>query len=169
VEHLDCAVFIHPWDMSSNPREQVHWFPWLLGMPHETGVAMASILMGGVLERHPKLRICFAHGGGCFPALVGRISHGFHARADLCQNKCHQDPKEFLHQLYVDSLVHDPEILRLLVSKFGPHRVMLGTDYPFPLGEISNPGSLIEKTITDENVRNHLLYRTALEFLRLES
>lgn len=92
VAELDCAVFVHPWDMSADSRAQKYWFPWLLGMPHETAIAMGSLLMGGVLERHPKLRICFAHGGGCFPALVGRISHGFNARPDLCQISTTIDP-----------------------------------------------------------------------------
>lgn len=93
VETLDCAVFVHPWDMSREERVQKYWFPWLLGMPHETAIAMGSLLMGGVLERHPKLRICFAHGGGCFPGLIGRISHGFNARPDLCQLASKCDPK----------------------------------------------------------------------------
>jgi aminocarboxymuconate-semialdehyde decarboxylase len=70
-ERLDCAIFVHPWDMSNASRLQKHWFPWLLGMPHETAIAMASMMFGGVFERCPRLRICFAHGGGCFPGLIG--------------------------------------------------------------------------------------------------
>lgn len=62
-------------------------------MPHETAVALGSMILGGVFERHPKLRVCFAHGGGCFPALIGRIAHGFHARPDLCQLSCKTDPR----------------------------------------------------------------------------
>ena len=79
--------------MSREQRVQKYWFPWLLGMPHETAIAMGSLLLGGVLERHPRLRICFAHGGGCFPGLIGRISHGFQARPDLCQLASQCDPK----------------------------------------------------------------------------
>lgn len=93
MEELDCVIFVHPWDMSSEPRVQKYWFPWLLGMPHETAIAMGSLLLGGVLERHPRLRICFAHGGGCFASLMGRVSHGFQARPDLCQVSTQCDPK----------------------------------------------------------------------------
>lgn len=79
--------------MSCEPRVQKYWFPWLLGMPHETAIALGSILLGGVLERHPKLRICFAHGGGCFSGLFGRVRHGFHVRPDLCQIATATDPQ----------------------------------------------------------------------------
>ncbi len=88
VEALDCAVFVHPWDMAEDARLQQHWFPWLLGMPHETSVGIASMVLGGVFERFPRLRVAFAHGGGCFPGLIGRIDHGFKARPDLCQTRC---------------------------------------------------------------------------------
>lgn len=93
VVDLDCAIFVHPWDMSTEERMQRYWFPWLLGMPHETAIAMGSMILGGVLERHPRLRVCFAHGGGCFPALIGRVSHGFEARPDLCQLSSRRNPR----------------------------------------------------------------------------
>lgn len=148
VEKLDCCVFVHPWDMSKAPRVQAYWFPWLLGMPHETALAMSSMMFGGVFERHPNLRVCFAHGGGCFPGLIGRLAHGFHARPDLCQTVCKKDPYKFLRNVYIDSLVHDSDMLRYVVGKFGSDRVILGSDYPFPLGEMDYPGRLIEETYT---------------------
>jgi aminocarboxymuconate-semialdehyde decarboxylase len=111
-------------------------------MPAEVSLAICSILFGGVLERLPTLRIAFAHGGGAFPGTFGRIAHGFEVRPDLVavDNKVH--PRAYLGRFWVDSLVHDADTLRSLVGFFGPSKVMLGSDYPFPLGE-SVPGTLI--------------------------
>jgi predicted TIM-barrel fold metal-dependent hydrolase len=117
-------------------------------MPHETAIAMASMVFGGVFEKYPTLRVCFAHGGGCFPGLIGRLSHGFNARPDLNQTRCQTDPYKFLQSVYIDSLVHDSDMLRYVVSKFGSERVIMGSDYPFPLGEMDYPGRLIEETYT---------------------
>ena len=145
AEALGAAVFVHPWDMAQDGRMEKFWFPWLIGMPSETTLALCSLLFGGVLERHPRLRICFAPGGGSFAGTLGRIDHGFAARPDLCQTETHSLPSRQLRAhagVYVDSLVHDPDALELLLRKFGPERVILGTDYPFPLGELQ-PGALI--------------------------
>jgi aminocarboxymuconate-semialdehyde decarboxylase len=169
-EALNCAVFIHPWDMSGDDRLKKHWFQWTLGMPHETALAAASLCFGGVFERHPKLRVCFAHGGGNFPALQGRLTHGFDVRPDLCQTCCKQPPGAFVKQMYFDSLVHDADMLRLIVTKFGSDHVIMGTDYPFPLGEIDRPGGLIEDVYgapEDAETRERLLWKNAVEFLGL--
>lgn len=120
----------------------------LLGMPHETALAMASLMFGGVFNRYPTIRICFAHGGGCFPGLIGRLRHGYACRPDLCQTKNTVDPKDLLRHCYIDSLVHDQDMLKYVVGKFGSDRVILGSDYPFPLGEMDYPGRLIEETYT---------------------
>jgi len=171
VEALNCAVFIHPWDMSGDDRLKKHWFQWTLGMPHETAVAAASLSFGGVFERHPKLRVCFAHGGGSFPALQGRLKHGFDVRPDLCQTCTKQPPEAFFKQMYFDSLVHDPDMLRLIVNKFGDDHVIMGTDYPFPLGEIDRPGGLIDDVYAaagDAETRDRLLWKNAVDFLGLD-
>ena len=88
-----------------------------------------------MLERLPSLRIGFAHGGGAFPATVGRVQHGFDVRPDLCAINCDVSPRDFLGKFYVDSLVHDATTLRFLAEVVGEHRIALGSDYPFPLGE----------------------------------
>ncbi|MGO8971641.1 MAG: amidohydrolase family protein [Myxococcaceae bacterium] len=139
---LGAAVFVHPWDMMGEARMRKYWLPWLVGMPAEVSLAICSILFGGVLERLPKLRIAFAHGGGAFPGTFGRIAHGFEARPDLVAVDNPVHPRAYLGRFWVDSLVHDAETLRSVLALFGPAHVMLGSDYPFPLGEAS-PGSLI--------------------------
>ncbi len=162
---LGAAVFVHPWDMMGKDRMTKYWLPWLVGMPAETSLAICSVIFGGVLERLPNLRIGFAHGGGAFPGTVGRIEHGFNVRPDLCAADNDHNPRSYLGRFYVDSLVHDADALRNLLSLIGADRIALGSDYPFPLGE-AEPGRLIEsmEDLTAE-IRERLLSGTALEFL----
>jgi aminocarboxymuconate-semialdehyde decarboxylase len=123
------------------------------------------LIFGGVLERLPALRICFAHGGGAFPATIGRIEQGFTTRPDLCAADNPVNPRAYLGRFYVDSLVHDPDALRYVVKLCGVDRVALGSDYPFPLGE-EVPGRLIESLPElSPEARARLLGGTALEFL----
>lgn len=163
---LDAAVFVHPWEMLGRERMARYWTPWLVGMPAETALAVTSLISGGVLKRLPKLRIAFAHGGGSFPATVGRISHGFHARPDLCAVDNDVDPLDYLKRIYVDSLVHHEGMLRYMLDLMGAERIALGSDYPFPLGE-NSPGALIEGMRLDEPTQAQLLHGTALDWLRL--
>lgn len=172
---LGAAVFVHPWEMLGSDDMPKYWMPWLVGMPAETCRAICSVLFGGVLERLPTLRICFAHGAGSFPGTIGRISHGFHARPDLCATNCTTDPRAYLRdeatgrpaRFYVDSLVHEAGALRTILRLFGPERIALGSDYPFPLGE-DRPGELIESIgELDERTRGLLLGGAAREFLGL--
>jgi aminocarboxymuconate-semialdehyde decarboxylase len=119
-----------------------------------------------VLSRYPKLRLALAHGGGSVPATLGRIAHGFEARPDLCAMDSRLDPRVAAKRFFVDSLVHDPRVLKLCLDVFGESQVMLGTDYPFPLGEES-PGRLIEETIQNEALRKAILCDNALRWLGL--
>jgi len=165
---LGAAVFVHPWDMLARERMPKYWLPWLVGMPTETTLAICSMIFGGVFERLPDLRVAFAHGGGSFPATLGRIEHGFDVRPDLCAVDNARGPREYLDRIYVDSLVHDPAALRYLIDLLGVERVALGTDYPFPLGELK-PGRLIDELPElNPQERGRLLAGTALEFLRVD-
>ena len=166
AEALGAAVFVHPWEMIGKERTTRYWLPWLVGMPAETSLAICSLIFGGVLERLPKLRIAFAHGGGAFPGTIGRIAHGFEARPDLVAVDNAVPPRDYLRRIYVDSLVHDPLALRYLVELMGAERIALGSDYPFPLGE-DRPGELIETSGFDDATRARLLHGTALEWLAL--
>jgi aminocarboxymuconate-semialdehyde decarboxylase len=166
---LGAAVFVHPWDMLGGDRMGKYWLPWLVGMPTETTLALCSLIFGGVLERLPQLRVAFAHGGGSFPGTLGRIEHGFRVRPDLVATDNAVEPSAYLGKFWVDSLVHDAEMLRYLVRLMGAGRVALGSDYPFPLGE-SPPGELIDRMddfTADE--RALLLGGAALEFLGVDA
>jgi aminocarboxymuconate-semialdehyde decarboxylase len=162
---LGAAVFVHPWDMMGKERMPKYWLPWLVGMPAETSLAICSMLFAGVLERLPRLRVLFAHGGGAFPWTVGRIEHGFRVRPDLCAVDNDVNPREYLGKFWVDSLVHDPRALEFLLELLGDERIALGSDYPFPLGE-HLPGSMVEsmESVADET-RRRLLEGNALAFL----
>lgn len=169
AQSLEAAVFVHPWDMIGQERMPKYWLPWLVGMPAETALAISTAVFGGVFDRLPTLRICFAHGGGSFFGTLGRIEHGYQVRPDLCAINGARTPSEYLGKFYVDSLVHDASQLRRTVELIGAERVTLGSDYPFPLGE-PRPGELIESmTDLDESARSRMLAGSALEFLRLDA
>lgn len=167
AEKLGAAVFVHPWDMVGQEKMSKYWLPWLVGMPAEGALAIASMIFGGVFERLPRLRVAFAHGGGAFPGTVGRLEHGFHARPDLCAVDNKQPPLSYAGKFWVDSLVHDPRTLKYVMEIVGEDRIVLGTDYPFPLGE-ERPGELIEsiEEFTAET-RDKLLWMNALDWLDL--
>ncbi|MEE6489071.1 hypothetical protein FKM82_015477 [Ascaphus truei] len=167
AEELNCSIFVHPWDMPMDGRMSKYWLPWLVGMPAETTTAVCCMIMGGIFERFPKLKVCFAHGGGAIPYTIGRINHGFDVRPDLCAVDNSTAPRKYLGSFYTDSLVHDPRALKLLVEIIGQDNVLLGSDYPFPLGE-HNPGQLIESIEEfDEQLKDRLLAGNALTFLGL--
>lgn len=161
---LGAAVFVHPWDMMGKERMPKYWLPWLVGMPAESSLAICSMIFGGVFERLPALRVAFAHGGGSFPGTIGRIAHGFKVRPDLCAVDNAVDPRDYLGRFWVDSLVHDPDMLRHMLTLFGDDRIAIGSDYPFPLGE-SPPGQLVESLMLEADLRAKLLHKNALEWL----
>jgi aminocarboxymuconate-semialdehyde decarboxylase len=165
-ENLGMAVFVHPWEMMGESEMQKYWLPWLVGMPAETSRAICSLIFSGVLERLPNLRVCFAHGGGSFPATIGRIEHGFEMRPDLVAVDNPHNPRNYVGKFWLDSLVHEPAMLDYLIKLVGAGRVALGTDYPFPLGE-EIAGSLIESMSFDEEIKAKLLHGAALEWLNL--
>jgi aminocarboxymuconate-semialdehyde decarboxylase len=167
----DCCVFVHPWDMIGEERMPNYWLPWLVAMPAETSLAICSMIFGGVLERLPNLKVAFAHGGGSFPATLGRIEQGFRVRPDLCAARNDKNPKSYVGKFWLDSLTHDEHMLRKIVDMWGAKRCMFGTDYPFPLGEYvtTAPGNLIEKAFPGDLAKQADIFQnSALEFLGLD-
>jgi aminocarboxymuconate-semialdehyde decarboxylase len=163
-EKLDACVFVHPWDMAGEEIMQKYWLPWLVGMPAETSFAICSLMFSGIFVKLPKLRVCFAHGGGSFSGTFGRIEHGFQCRPDLVACDCNVSPREQLGSFYVDSLTHDIDALLSVKKLVGSKRVCLGTDYPFPLGE-NEPGRMIDDGIIDEEEKERMLWKNSIGFL----
>uniref|UniRef100_A0A915DVV7 2-amino-3-carboxymuconate-6-semialdehyde decarboxylase n=1 Tax=Ditylenchus dipsaci TaxID=166011 RepID=A0A915DVV7_9BILA len=173
AEELGVCLFVHPWDMHDwDGRMNSYWMPWLVGMPSETAQAICCVLMGGILERFPRLRICFAHGGGSYAQIAGRVAHGFKVRPDLCKtDEVAKAPQSYNGKFWCDSLVHDPNVLRLLVELIGQDKICLGTDYPFPLGELE-PGKVIEQYSSicgDVKLKENILWNNALTLLGIDN
>ena len=166
AEGMGCAIFVHPWEMMGENHMTKYWLPWLVGMPAETTRAICSLLFAGVLERYPRLRFAFAHGGGSFPYTIGRIEHGFNVRPDLCAMDNPVNPRSYIGKFWIDALTHDATSLQYIVSLMGEDKVCMGSDYPFPLGE-HRPGKLIEEMNFEPAIREKLLSQNALAWLGL--
>jgi aminocarboxymuconate-semialdehyde decarboxylase len=164
AEKLNCALFIHPWEMMGEKDMQKYWLPWLVGMPAETSRAICSFIFGGVFDAFPKLRVAFAHGGGSFPFTLGRIEHGFNVRPDLVAIDNANNPTNYIRKFWIDSLVHNEDALNYNIKLIGEDKICMGSDYPFPLGE-HIPGKLIEDKILNKEIKEKLLFRNALNWL----
>jgi len=126
------------------------------------------MIFGGVFEKFPKLKVAFAHGGGSFPATIGRVQQGFDVRPDLCQTRCKVAPKDYIGKFWVDSLVHDEDMIKYMTKLMGSEKIMLGSDYPFPLGE-HHPGKMIEgMTDFDDKHKRNIFEASFLDFLGLD-
>jgi aminocarboxymuconate-semialdehyde decarboxylase len=163
-------VLVHPWDMMGGGKRMRQWMlPWLVSMAAETQLGMMSLILSGALERIPEsLRICFAHGGGSFAFLLGRADNAWKHR-DIVRKDCPRPPSEYAHRLHVDSIVFDEGALRLLVDVMGVERVMLGSDYPFPLGEQEVGGLVRGVSFLDGAQKRKILADNASRFFRLDA
>jgi aminocarboxymuconate-semialdehyde decarboxylase len=131
---LDVAVFVHPaTPLVGLDRMKKHYFPLIVGNPLEAALAISTLLFAGVLERLPRLRICFAHGGGAFPFTLARLNHGWTVRAEGPAAIPHE-PRHDARRIWVDSLTLGAANLRFLVDELGMDRVVIGSDYPFDMG-----------------------------------
>ncbi|MGE0736838.1 MAG: amidohydrolase family protein [Alphaproteobacteria bacterium] len=162
------AVFVHPWDMMAKERTAKYMMGWTVGMPAETQLAIVSMILGGAFDRLPNsLRVCFAHGGGSFAFLLGRLQNAWLNR-DIARGNSKHPPSHYTDRFYVDGAVFDEGALQLLTKVMSPERVMLGSDYPFPLGE-QKIGKLVrEAAFLSAPQKRALLGGNALKFLGLE-
>lgn len=132
---VGAPVFVHPWDMPGSPRLDRWMARWLVGMPAETHLSILALILGGAFDRIDRsLRMCFAHGGGSFAMWLGRMDNAWHQRPDVV-GVSQEPPSSYVDRFSVDSVVFEPRALRLLIETMGTERVMLGSDYPYPLGE----------------------------------
>ncbi len=166
-ERLDLAVMVHPWQMMGFDSMKKYWLPWLVGMPAETSRAACSLIFGGVLEKLPNLRVCFSHAGGSFLPTLGRIEHGFNCRPDLVAIDNERNPREYLGKFWVDCITHDIDALRYILKLQGSKRVCLGSDYPFPLGDLEI-GKFIEDSDLSIEIKEDIFSTSTLEWLKLD-
>ena len=163
---LGIAVFVHPaTPLVGQERLTKYYFPLIVGNPLETAVAISKLIFGGVLERLPDLRICFAHGGGAFPFTLGRLDYGWAVRPEGLAS-IPKRPREYARLLHFDSLTHSPANLRFLVNEFGAERVAMGSDYPFDMGS-PDPVAAVGEAGLDPSARALVEGGTAARFLGL--
>ncbi len=143
VEELGMVVVIHPTNFTQTQRFQDHYFLNTIGHPLEETICAGRLIFDGVMERHPGLKIVFSHGGGYLPAYAGRFDHAYHAREDV-RHGLSKPPSEYLRMFYFDTMVFEPDQLGFLIEKYGADHVLLGTDYPYDMGE-TDPLGLVNK------------------------
>ena len=161
-------VLVHPWDMLGPERMPKYMMPWTVAMPAETQLSVVALILSGAFDRlPPTLRICFAHGGGSFPYLLGRLENAWHHHP-VAHGECQHPPSHYLNRFYMDSAVFHQRALQFLVETMGTDRVMLGSDYPFPLGE-ERVGSLIRESSFPPAATKKLLGGNAVQFLGLQA
>jgi aminocarboxymuconate-semialdehyde decarboxylase len=132
AEELDIIVFLHPLGTSLGARVNQHYLANLVGLPIETTIALSHLIFGGVLDRFPGLKICAAHGGGYIGSCNSRLNHGWQVRPECKGAK--RRPQEYLQQIFFDTVVFDAAELQRIIESVGVSQVVLGTDYPFDMG-----------------------------------
>ncbi|MED1785045.1 amidohydrolase family protein [Brevibacillus fortis] len=162
----DVPLFVHPWETLGRERMPRHNLMYTVGMPSETALAAASLILGGVIEKFPRLKICFAHGGGSFPYILPRLDQGWKVWPHL--RLTDQPPSVYAKQFYFDSLTYDPLNIQYMMKRFGVDRIMMGSDYPFLLRE-TPPGEVIDHTLElTDGQKRALLGENALRFLNIK-
>lgn len=165
-ERLSMAVLVHPWNMMGMKHMQRYWLPWLVGMPAETSRAICSLIFGGIFKRLPNLRVNFAHAGGSFLPTIGRVQHGFECRPDLVAIDNDEAPRNYIGKFWVDCITHDPLMLEYILKMQGSEKVTLGSDYPFPLGDLEI-GAFIEGMNLDHKTVEDIFCNATLAWLDL--
>lgn len=168
AQSLGASIFVHPWEMFGSERLARYFQQWLVGMPAETTLAITSMIFGGVFDAFPDLKVMFAHAGGSFPFTLGRINHGYHARPDLCNVHNIKEPQSYIGRFWVDSITHNADALRFLLSLMGPDKIAYGTDYPFPLGDLEHGAFIQGMTDLSDITKQKLFQDTICTFLSLD-
>jgi aminocarboxymuconate-semialdehyde decarboxylase len=163
----EVAVFAHPWDVAATARTDPWMLEWLVGMPAETHLSLLHLALSGAFDRLPEnLRMGFAHGGGSFAYWCGRADNAWYQRRDLVGADSEKPPSQYAGRVFVDSVVFTPAALTMLVAVHGADRVVLGSDYPYPLGE-RPAGAVIRSTDLTDHERGLLLGGNARDFLAM--
>jgi aminocarboxymuconate-semialdehyde decarboxylase len=162
AEALGAVVFVHPLGCTLGERVRPYYLSNVVGNPIETTLALSHLIFGGTFDRHPGLKICAAHGGGYLPSYIGRSDHGYAVRPES-RTMAHP-PSAYLKRIWFDSLVYTPDGLEHLVSQVGASQVVIGTDYPFDMGE-PDPLQQIARANLSEEDRERIRGTNALEML----
>ena len=166
AQELDVVLFMHPMGFTHADRLTDHYFNNIIGNPLESTLAVSHLIFGGVLDRHPKLKFCVAHGGGYLPHYHARMDHGWKARPDA-RTVLKKKPSSYLKKFFYDTITFDAGLLENLIERVGARQVMLGSDYPFDMGD-DDPVGLVEGLRgLDEADRARILGGNAARLLKI--
>jgi len=165
VQELDIPILVHPINPAGAERMQKYYLSNLVGFPFETSLAIASIIFGGILERFQKLKLCFVHAGGFIPYQRGRLEHGYKVRAEPKVN-IPKSPSEYLKLIYFDTLTHYKLALNYLITTMGSDRVLMGSDFPYDMGDPS-PLSTIQSLELPAEVEEKILGRNTVNLFKI--
>lgn len=166
-QELDMAIMIHPWNMMGKAQMERYWLPWLVGMPGETSRAICSMIFGGIFDKFPDLRVCFSHAGGSFFGTIGRVEHGYNCRPDLVAVDNPINPREYVGKFWIDSITHDISALKFILQTLDPKKICLGSDYPFPLGDLEIGQYIVDSDLPESTVED-IFCNSTLEWLNID-
>lgn len=168
AEELGAVVFIHPFGTTLGKRLNAYYLSNIIGQPLETTIALSHLIFGGVLDRHPGLKIVAAHGGGYLPSYCGRSNHGHDVRPEA-RAQASQSPIDYLRRIWFDTLVYEPQALRHLIDVVGASQLVVGTDYPFDMGHEDPRGLLAATGGLSDAERAAILGGNALSLLGMNA
>jgi aminocarboxymuconate-semialdehyde decarboxylase len=168
AENLGCPIFIHPVNPITNARLDKYWFSNLLAYPFDTTITAMGLICGGVLDRYPNLKIVLAHGGGYLCGCIGRVNMGKAvSRLFNAQMYCLRDPRQYLSNFYLDTLVYSTEILKSLQGIVGSTQLLIGTDFPFPVMDFSAIDDIKQSDTFSCDEKDRIFYKNAVEIFSL--
>jgi aminocarboxymuconate-semialdehyde decarboxylase len=168
AQELNAFILIHPINVQGAERMSNYHLSNLIGNPSATSLAIASLIFGGVLEKFPRLMLCFAHAGGFAPYQIGRLEHGYRVRPE-CREKISRPPSEYFKLLYFDTITHYEPALTYLIKSVGSDHVLLGSDYPYDMADFDPVHSVEElKTVSSRDKRK-VLWENAAKLLNIDS
>jgi aminocarboxymuconate-semialdehyde decarboxylase len=168
LEELGMPIFIHPHHVAGMERLQDFYLSNLIGNPLDTTIAAAQLIFSGVLEKYPSLKIVLAHGGGQFPYIVGRMEHGYEVRPE-CKEKIRRSPMTFFKNFYFDIITHNPDALRYLIGIAGSDHVLLGSDYPYDMGDPDPVQTVSQLQGIKEKDRRKIMQENAIALFGLKA
>ena len=168
LEDLDMPIFIHPHHVAGLDRLLNFYLNNLIGNPLDTTIAAANLIFSGVLEKYPRLKIILAHAGGQFPYIIGRMEHGYQVRPE-CQEKVHKSPMAVFKNFYFDIITHNPDALRYLISLAGSDHVLLGSDYPYDMGDLNPVQTVSQLSGIKVKDRQKILRENAIALFGLKA
>ena len=165
AESLSVPVFVHPHFIAGADRMKKYYLTNLVGNPMDSSIAVSSIIYGGILEKYPKLKFIFAHGGGAIPYIRGRIDHGYKV-IPACGKAIPRPPSEYFNNIYFDSITHYEPALAYMISTQGIEHVVMGTDYPFSMGDLDPVNSIQNINLSKEDSEK-IMWDNAAELFNL--